>query len=95
MKYTGRAWSDFTADGHPQVSAEAAAPVGEGHAFADCPGFLDNRGMEINVANAVNVKQTIAAAETTVVAGLGRIVALDHRASTSYQIHEHIRCLYF
>jgi hypothetical protein len=26
--------------------------------------------------------------------GLGRIVALHHRSSTSYQIHEHIRCLY-
>jgi hypothetical protein len=27
--------------------------------------------------------------------GLGRIVALHHRSSTSYQIHEHIRFLYF
>ena len=30
--------------------------------FADCPGFLDNRGFEINIANAVNVKQVLAAA---------------------------------
>jgi hypothetical protein len=28
-------------------------------------------------------------------AGLGRIVASYHRSSTSYQIHEHIRCLCF
>ena len=27
--------------------------------------------------------------------GLGRIVALHHRTSASYQIHEHIRCLHF
>jgi len=47
----------------PQV--ELAAPsFGDGYAFADCPGFLDNRGFEVNVANAVNVKQTLAAAAT-------------------------------
>jgi hypothetical protein len=27
--------------------------------------------------------------------GLDRIVALYHRSSASYQIHYHIRCLYF
>ena len=27
--------------------------------------------------------------------GLGRIVALYYRASALYQIHEHIRCLFF
>jgi hypothetical protein len=27
--------------------------------------------------------------------GLGRIVALCHRSSASYQIHFHSRCLYF
>ena len=30
-----------------------------GFTFCDCPGFLDNRGPEINIANAVNIKQTI------------------------------------
>jgi hypothetical protein len=39
----------------PQVE-DAAASLGPGYAFADCPGFLDNRGFEINVANAVNVR---------------------------------------
>eukprot|EP00927_Polykrikos_kofoidii_P046580 TRINITY_DN4076_c2_g1_i1.p1 TRINITY_DN4076_c2_g1~~TRINITY_DN4076_c2_g1_i1.p1 ORF type:complete len:947 (+),score=163.95 TRINITY_DN4076_c2_g1_i1:92-2932(+) len=45
----------------PQVE-EAVDSFGEGYAFVDCPGFLDNRGFEINVANAVNVRQTVAAA---------------------------------
>nr|NGX39765.1 E3 ubiquitin-protein ligase SlrP [Chlamydiota bacterium] len=27
--------------------------------FCDCPGFLDNRGAEINIANAVNIKNAI------------------------------------
>ena len=28
----------------------------EGYTLCDCPGFLDNRGIEINVANAVNMR---------------------------------------
>ena len=36
-----------------------------------------------------------AKSEFQVEMGLGRIVALHHRPSTLYQIHEHIRCLYF
>eukprot|EP00968_Pinguiococcus_pyrenoidosus_P028235 scaffold7700_cov344-Pinguiococcus_pyrenoidosus.AAC.1 len=27
--------------------------------FCDCPGFLDNRGAEINIANAANVRTAI------------------------------------
>ena len=27
--------------------------------YCDCPGFLDNRGAEINIANAVNIRNTI------------------------------------
>ena len=50
----------------PQVE-DATSSVGGGHAFADCPGFLDNRGFEINVANIVNVKQTVRSAESAVV----------------------------
>ncbi|CAE8643488.1 unnamed protein product [Polarella glacialis] len=50
----------------PQVE-EVAASFGEGYAVADCPGFLDNRGFEINVANAVNVKQTTVAAASVIV----------------------------
>ena len=36
--------------------------------YMDCPGFMDNRGAEINIANAVNIKQAIHAAESVVVA---------------------------
>ena len=50
----------------PQVE-DATASLGPGFAFADCPGFLDNRGFEINVANAVNVRHTVAAASSAVV----------------------------
>jgi hypothetical protein len=32
--------------------------------YCDCPGFLDNRGPEINIANAVNIKQTIGRARS-------------------------------
>jgi predicted GTPase len=34
----------------PQMATE------HGLTFCDCPGFLDNRGIEINIANAVNIK---------------------------------------
>lgn len=50
----------------PQVE-DATSSIGAGYAFADCPGFLDNRGFEINVANAVNVRHTVAAASSAVV----------------------------
>ena len=48
----------------PQV--EAARHFGGDYAYADCPGFLDSRGFEINVANAVNVAQTVSASESIV-----------------------------
>ena len=38
-----------------------------GVTFMDCPGFLDNRGAVINIANAVNIKQAIHAAKDVVV----------------------------
>jgi GTPase SAR1 family protein len=31
-------------------------------AYCDCPGFLDSRGAEINIANAVNIKNTLSEA---------------------------------
>eukprot|EP00930_Biecheleria_cincta_P056456 TRINITY_DN42573_c0_g1_i1.p1 TRINITY_DN42573_c0_g1~~TRINITY_DN42573_c0_g1_i1.p1 ORF type:complete len:908 (+),score=197.81 TRINITY_DN42573_c0_g1_i1:33-2726(+) len=49
------------------IVENACDSVGEGYAFADCPGFLDNRGFEINIANAVNVKQTLVAASSVLV----------------------------
>ena len=37
----------------PQIASEPNHPE---RAFRDCPGFLDNRGAEINIANAINTK---------------------------------------
>ena len=48
--------------GEEGENAETPKGGGENAVFADCPGFLDNRGFEINIANAVNVKQALAAA---------------------------------
>jgi predicted GTPase len=31
----------------------------QGLTYCDCPGFLDNRGAEINIANAINIKTTL------------------------------------
>jgi hypothetical protein len=33
-------------------------------AYCDCPGFLDNRGSEINIANAVNIRRILQAARS-------------------------------
>lgn len=43
--------------------------------YADCPGFLDNRGPEINIANAVNIKSMIHCASSV------RVVVLLNHAS--------------
>jgi hypothetical protein len=36
----------------------------QGFTYCDCPGFLDNRGAEINIANAVNIRNTLDSAES-------------------------------
>jgi hypothetical protein len=36
----------------------------DGETYCDCPGFLDNRGAEINIANAVNVRNAITSAKS-------------------------------
>jgi hypothetical protein len=38
--------------------------------YCDCPGFLDNRGAEINIANAVNIRAMIAIAKSVRIAVL-------------------------
>ena len=57
--------------GHTKQSMTFVPQVGGGDdatfTFCDCPGFLDNRGAEINIANAVNIKQTVHAASRVVV----------------------------
>jgi len=49
-----------------------------GLTFMDCPGFLDNRGAVINIANAVNIKQAIHAAKDVVV-----VVLLNYASLTA------------
>ncbi|NGX38695.1 MAG: hypothetical protein KR126chlam1_00005 [Chlamydiae bacterium] len=44
----------------PQIETDSETMV----TFCDCPGFLDNRGAEINIANAVNVKNAIIRAKS-------------------------------
>ena len=41
--------------------------------YIDCPGFLDNRGAEMNIVNAVNIKQAIHAAK-----GIAVVVVLNY-----------------
>ena len=51
--------------GHGKDSMTFLPQFAEGEAgscFCDCPGFFDNRGYEINVANAVNIKAVFLAA---------------------------------
>lgn len=49
--------------GHSQISETFVPTIvkfdSDGTLIIDCPGFLDNRGSEINVANAVNIKNTL------------------------------------
>ncbi len=51
--------------GHENVSKTFFPGVRQSNAFGeewaliDCPGFLDNRGEEINIANAVNIKNAL------------------------------------
>ena len=47
--------------GHTNQSMTFVPDVGsdDNFTYADCPGFLDNRGPEINIANAVNIKTMI------------------------------------
>jgi ribosome biogenesis GTPase A len=35
-----------------------------GLAYCDCPGFLDNRGVEVNIANAVNIRRALQSAQS-------------------------------
>jgi energy-coupling factor transporter ATP-binding protein EcfA2 len=44
----------------PQVAVDPSNP---GLAYCDCSGFLDNRGAEINIANAVNIRRALQAAK--------------------------------
>jgi energy-coupling factor transporter ATP-binding protein EcfA2 len=45
----------------------------ENFTYLDCPGFLGNRGAEINIASTVNIKQTVYAAKSVAV-----VVLIDY-----------------
>lgn len=47
----------------PQIEAPSSAELA-GILFVDCPGFLDSRGAEINIANAVNIRAAIFASSS-------------------------------
>ncbi len=52
--------------GHSNVSETFLPDIKSDEVFTycDCPGFLDNRGAEINIANAVNIKRAIGLARS-------------------------------
>ena len=52
------------------------------------------RDFATNVLLPFLMKQPMALIAAPVILGLGRIVALHHRSSNLYQIHEYSRCLY-
>jgi len=74
----------------PQVE-DATDSLGSGFAYADCPGFLDNRGFEINVANAANVRHTVCAASSAVVVVVVNYYSL--RADRGKGLHDLLRIL--
>eukprot|EP00540_Astrosyne_radiata_P000297 CAMPEP_0116823504 /NCGR_PEP_ID=MMETSP0418-20121206/875_1 /TAXON_ID=1158023 /ORGANISM="Astrosyne radiata, Strain 13vi08-1A" /LENGTH=1063 /DNA_ID=CAMNT_0004451765 /DNA_START=1006 /DNA_END=4194 /DNA_ORIENTATION=- len=45
----------------PQIEVN---PTKSGVVYCDCPGFLDNRGSEINISNAVNIKRVLQQAKS-------------------------------
>lgn len=47
----------------------------QGVTYCDCPGFLDNRGFEINIANAVNVKRAFIKAKSVRV-----VILINHHS---------------
>eukprot|EP00873_Tetraselmis_striata_P036223 jgi/Tetstr1/456487/TSEL_043210.t1 len=55
--------------GHTNQSKTFIPGIGadDNFTYMDCPGFIDNRGPEINIANAVNIKQAIYAAKSVTV----------------------------
>ena len=64
--------------GHTNKSATFMPKVDGGDdtlTFADCPGFLDNRGAEINIANAVNIKAAVSKA-----AGIRVLILLNYHS---------------
>lgn len=54
----------------------------DGVTYCDCPGFSDNRGPEINIANAVNIKQALSRAKS-----LRLVVLVDYESLKALRGH--------
>ena len=63
----------------PQV---ALAPDASSWFYCDCPGFLDNRGAEINISNAVNIKHVLQSAKCVKV-----VILVDYRTIDATRGH--------
>jgi energy-coupling factor transporter ATP-binding protein EcfA2 len=63
----------------PQV---ASAPDASSLFYCDCPGFSDNRGSEINMVNAVNIKHVLQAAKCVKV-----VILIDFHTARSSRGH--------
>jgi len=63
----GSAVAEIMQIGHTNASmtlVPQAYPSTFGFTFVDCPGFQDNRGAELNISNAVNIKNFVIKAKT-------------------------------
>ena len=63
--------------GHDRASKTFMPHIVEvdGWTYCDCPGFSDNRGAEINIANAVNIKQALSRA-----ASIRIVILVDYQS---------------
>jgi energy-coupling factor transporter ATP-binding protein EcfA2 len=73
---SGGVRDEVTPIGHggSQTFMPQIASVGD-RVYCDCPGFSDNRGAEINIVNAVNIKQALSQAKS-----LRLVVLVDYRS---------------
>ena len=67
----------------PNVYIDPADPT---LAYYDCPGFMDTRGANVNIANAVNIKRIIQSAKCVKVLLLARDTDLDDRGLLFLQL---------
>ncbi|MBF5058900.1 hypothetical protein NEPTK9_000400 [Candidatus Neptunochlamydia vexilliferae] len=91
---TGGAKNEVMPIGHTKISKTFMPQIEkEGpNTYMDCPGFLDNRGVEINIANAVNIKNAVKAAKTAKVVILINYHALQ--ASRGRGVSEMLQIAY-
>lgn len=74
----------------PQIESDAS-----GHTYCDCPGFLDNRGVEINLGNATNIKYALGQARSVKIAVLINFHSLKADRGRGLRDLIHICCSLF